>query len=857
MQVHGLADLSVLPLGVDLVGVVHLAAGEVLEPLVAVEAGAVLTELGEPRPDGLGRGLDRDRPRGLDPGSGTELVAGSGLCRSSQLAPQCSISGRPTIDRRRRPARERDGRDGRCGGAASAARSRPRPRRWRRARPTGRRRRRRRARPHGWGPGVVDGEHHAHLLGNGVEERAHDDRHAGPHDPPVAEEVRAGVGGRAPASAPRRRPACGRSRRGANTLQAIFANPGSSKVTNSCASIVFQTVSPPQKRPIDAEGELVRGGSSASLTHSPCSGRSPSRIGPSSWVGLGSAEQRAEQGAPRRRARRRGRARRGTPSGSRPCRRSRRRGRRPRGRCRSHGARRSWRRTPAAASRASAERGLSTVVMATPFLVVVVPTVGAPPPRRRPGAAPSLRVLPPPPPPPARGRPPPPPPPAGGPRRIDAWRRAAPPPSPAPDLPARQPAAARAADARARQAAAARPLGHDARPEPRLRAPEPRDPRARPRRDLRHRPGPRRPGLVGEHLPRGHLQRGLPDIARDEEGMRRLFRQFSFPGGIPSHVAPETPGSIHEGGELGYALVARLRRGVRQPGPARRCVVGDGEAETGPLAASWHSNKFLNPARDGAVLPILHLNGYKIANPTVLARIPERGAARAARGLRLRAALRRGRRPRGDAPADGRGARRALDEIAAIQRARARGGGVGRRPRWPMIVLRTPKGWTGPKEVDGKPVEGTWRSHQVPLRGCATTRSTCASSRSGCAATGPRSCSTTTAARAELARAPRGERRMGANPHANGGLLLRDLRLPDFRDYAVEVPSPARGEARRRGCWGGFLRDVIARNPTGTSACSAPTRPRRTASARCSRRPTAPGWREICPTTTTSRPTAG
>ena len=299
--------------------------------------------------------------------------------------------------------------------------------------------------------------------------------------------------------------------------------------------------------------------------------------------------------------------------------------------------------------------------------------------------------------------------------------------------------------------------------------------------------------------------------------MRRLFRQFSFPGGIPSHVAPETPGSIHEGGELGYSLAHAYGAAFDNPDLLVACVVGDGEAETGPLATSWHSNKFLDPVRDGAVLPILHLNGYKIANPTVLARIPED---------ELRALLEGyGYQPYfvdGDDPADVHQQMAAtLDRgrrgDPATSSARARESGDRARPRWPMIVLRTPKGWTGPKVVDGKPVEGTWRSHQVPL---AEVRDQPgpprASSRTGCAATGPRSCSTRTATLVpELAALPpKAHRRMSANPHANGGLLLRDLDLPDFRGLRRRrARARRRSRPRRPASWAAFLRDVIAANP--------------------------------------------
>ena len=254
------------------------------------------------------------------------------------------------------------------------------------------------------------------------------------------------------------------------------------------------------------------------------------------------------------------------------------------------------------------------------------------------------------------------------------------------------------------------------------------------------------PAIVANAYLEGTYSEVYPSITRDAEGMRRLFRQFSFPGGIPSHVAPETPGSIHEGGELGYALSHAYGAAFDNPDLLVCCVVGDGEAETGPLATSWHSNKFLNPARDGAVLPILHLNGYKIANPTVLARIPHDELARCWRATATSPYFVEGDDPADGPPAARRDARRgASTRSTTIQRA-ARDDGVTERPRWPMIVLRTPKGWTGPKEVDGKPVEGTWRSHQVPMGEVRDERRTTARcSRRGCAATGPRSCSTRTA----------------------------------------------------------------------------------------------------------------
>jgi xylulose-5-phosphate/fructose-6-phosphate phosphoketolase len=323
-------------------------------------------------------------------------------------------------------------------------------------------------------------------------------------------------------------------------------------------------------------------------------------------------------------------------------------------------------------------------------------------------------------------------------------------------------------------------------------------------------PGHGGPGLVANTYLEGTYSEVYPDIGLDEDGLRRLFHQFSFPGGIPSHVAPETPGSIHEGGELGYALAHAYGAALDNPDLLVCCVIGDGEAETGPLAASWHSNKFLDPATAGAVLPILHLNGYKIANPTVLARIP---------GDELRALMEGyGHEPffvEGSEPEEMH--RRmaavldeALDRIAAIQAA-ARAGEAGERPRWPMIVLRTPKGWTGPKEVDGHPAEGSFRSHQVPLAAVRSRPEHLDQLEAWLRSYGPEELFDEDGApRPELrAQAPRGERRMGANPHANGGALLRDLRLPDFRDYAVDVPAPASTQAEATRVLGAFLRDVV------------------------------------------------
>ncbi len=326
-------------------------------------------------------------------------------------------------------------------------------------------------------------------------------------------------------------------------------------------------------------------------------------------------------------------------------------------------------------------------------------------------------------------------------------------------------------------------------------------------------PGHGGPAIVANAYLEGTYTEVYPTITRDAEGMRRLFRQFSFPGGIPSHVAPETPGSIHEGGELGYALSHAYGAAFDNPDLIVCTVVGDGEAETGPLATSWHSNKFLDPVTDGAVLPILHLNGWKIANPTVLARIPESELRALMEGY--------GHHPyfvTGDDPAAVHQELAAtmdavVEEIHAIQRA-AREGGVTERPAWPMIVLRTPKGWTGPKVVDGKPVEGTWRSHQVPMGEVRTNAEHRAILEAWLRSYRPEELFDADGVLLpELAELPpRAYRRMSANPHANGGLLLRDLALPDFRGYAVDVPSPGATSAEATRVLGTFLRDVMGQN---------------------------------------------
>jgi len=327
-------------------------------------------------------------------------------------------------------------------------------------------------------------------------------------------------------------------------------------------------------------------------------------------------------------------------------------------------------------------------------------------------------------------------------------------------------------------------------------------------------PGHGGPGLVANAYLEGTYTEVYPTITRDAEGMRKLFRQFSFPGGIPSHVAPETPGSVHEGGELGYALAHAYGAAFDNPDLLVCCVVGDGEAETGPLATSWHSNKFLHPARDGAVLPILHLNGYKIANPTVLARIPQDELRALLEGYGHHVYFVVG----DDPPLMHQQMVAVLDaviqEIHAIQRA-ARQQKDSSRPRWPMIVLRTPKGWTGPKEVDGQPVEGTWRSHQVPMGEVRVNSQHRALLESWMKSYRPEELFDKSGALvAELAQLPpKRHRRMSANPQSNGGLLRRDLALPDFRTYGVEVTKPGTTFSEATRVLGGFLRDVIRRNP--------------------------------------------
>ena len=304
-----------------------------------------------------------------------------------------------------------------------------------------------------------------------------------------------------------------------------------------------------------------------------------------------------------------------------------------------------------------------------------------------------------------------------------------------------------------------------------------------------------------------------PNITQDEDGMRKLFKQFSFPGGVPSHVAPETPGSINEGGELGYSLAHAFGAVADNPDLIAACVVGDGEAETGPLATSWHSNKFLNPITDGAVLPILHLNGFKIANPTIFSRISHEEVEQFFRGCGWEPRFVEGSEPEKMHQQMAATLDWAIREIKRIQQ-HARTTGDTTRPRWPMIVFRSPKGWTGPKEVDGNPVEDCFRAHQVPISMGPDTEKRLPILEQWLRSYHPEELFDEEGRPVDLLRsfAPKGDRRMGANPHANGGLLLRDLRTPDFRDYGVEVPAPGEVEAQDMLVLGGYVRDVMKLN---------------------------------------------
>jgi xylulose-5-phosphate/fructose-6-phosphate phosphoketolase len=326
-------------------------------------------------------------------------------------------------------------------------------------------------------------------------------------------------------------------------------------------------------------------------------------------------------------------------------------------------------------------------------------------------------------------------------------------------------------------------------------------------------PGHGGPALVANTYLEGTYSEIYPNITRDTEGMRKLFRQFSFPGGIPSHAAPETPGSIHEGGELGYSISHAFGAAFDNPDLIVACVVGDGEAETGPLATAWHSNKFLNPIRDGAVLPILHLNGYKIANPTVLARISHKELEDLFIGYGYKPYFVEGAKPKEMHELMAATLDKIINEIKVIQ-ADARDSGRAKRPRWPMIILRSPKGWTGPKEVDGLKTEGSWRSHQVPLAELKTKPKHIKILEKWMKSYKPEELFDKNgkflSQLSELA--PKGPRRMGANPHANGGLLLKELKMPDFRDYAVDVPAPGEVTAEATRIMGAMVRDVMKLN---------------------------------------------
>jgi len=326
-------------------------------------------------------------------------------------------------------------------------------------------------------------------------------------------------------------------------------------------------------------------------------------------------------------------------------------------------------------------------------------------------------------------------------------------------------------------------------------------------------PGHGGPGMVANTYLEGTYSEFYPNISQDEEGMKRLFKQFSFPGGMPSHAAPETPGSIHEGGELGYSIMHACGAVFDNPDLLACCVVGDGEAETGPLATSWHCNKFLNPVRDGAVLPILHLNGYKIANPTVLARMSDEELTSFFTGYGWKPYFVKGHEPEAMHQLMAGTLDAIVNEIRSIQDEARSGGDVG-LPTWPMVILRSPKGWTGPKIVDGKPVEGTWRAHQVPVADLQSKPEHLKILEEWMKSYRPEELfdekGKLIPELAELV--PTGDRRMGANPHANGGLLLRDLVMPDFRNYAVSVSKPGTQNAEATRVLGGFLRDVMKLN---------------------------------------------
>jgi xylulose-5-phosphate/fructose-6-phosphate phosphoketolase len=327
-------------------------------------------------------------------------------------------------------------------------------------------------------------------------------------------------------------------------------------------------------------------------------------------------------------------------------------------------------------------------------------------------------------------------------------------------------------------------------------------------------PGHGAPAVLANAYLEGTYSEVYPDKSESEDGLRHFFKQFSFPGGIGSHCTPETPGSIHEGGELGYSLSHAFGAAFDNPDLIVTCVIGDGESETGPLATAWHSNKFLNPARDGTVLPILHLNGYKIANPTILARIPHDDLESLFRGYGWEPCFVEGDDPALMHQQMARTLEHCVQRIQSIQK-EARAGGVEKMPRWPMIVLRSPKGWTGPKEVDGHKVEGFWRAHQVPILDVLTNAKHLKQLEEWMRSYKPEELFDKEGKLlAELrCLAPVGPRRLSANPHANGGSLRKSLLMPDFRDYAVKVPKPGESEGESTRILGGFLRDILRRNP--------------------------------------------
>ena len=327
-------------------------------------------------------------------------------------------------------------------------------------------------------------------------------------------------------------------------------------------------------------------------------------------------------------------------------------------------------------------------------------------------------------------------------------------------------------------------------------------------------PGHGGPGMVANSWLEGSYTERFPNITQDAQGMQRLFKQFSFPGGIPSHDAPETPGSINEGGELGYSLLHAYGAAFDNPNLVVCCVIGDGEAETGALATSWHSNKFLNPARDGAVIPVLHLNGYKIAGPTVLARIGRSELTALLEGYGYQPYFVEGSDPARVHEEMAATFDAVIEEIQGIQK-QAREHGYTQRPVWPMIVMVTPKGWTGPKVVDGKQMEGTFRAHQVPLAELATKPEHLKMLETWMRSYRPEELFDDVGRPIPeiTSLAPQGDRRMGSNPHANGGLLLRDLRMPDFREYAVPVPAPGMETAEATRALGRMLRDTLKLNP--------------------------------------------